>query len=437
MDASPGRKPAVGFIFVTLTLSIIGFGLLIPVLPKLIVQFQGGDISEGAHAYGWIISVYALMQFVGAPILGSLSDRFGRRPIILIATAGSAIDYMIMAWAPSYAWLFVARMIAGFTGGVLSTAYAYIADVTPPEKRAGAFGLMGAAFGIGFVIGPAAGGFLGGIDLQLPFWVAAGCSAINWCWGFFVLPESLKPENRRSFSWRRANPVGALLALQRFPAVLSLAGAYFFLMLAQNMMFSIWALYTDFRYHWSTTEVGVSLMISGVLSGLVQATLVKRIVPKIGDTRAVMIGMSISVISYISYGLAPTGNFIYAIMVFGAFAGISGPALQSYITKHVPANEQGSVQGVFGGLQSLGGIPAPFIATWSFGWAVSADPLVHLPWVFSIFDNVVNGILRFVPKHPGIAFFEAASVIAIALFLVVRTFRKHAHLPVVVTPTKE
>ena len=434
MVVSSGRKPAVGFIFVTLTLSIVGFGLLIPVLPKLIVQFQGGDIAEGSHAYGWIISVYALMQFIGAPILGSLSDRFGRRPIILIATAGSAIDYVIMAWAPSYAWLFVARMIAGFTGGVLSTANAYIADVTPPEKRAGAFGLLGAAFGIGFVIGPAAGGLLGSIDLHLPFWVAAGCSTVNWLWGFFVLPESLKPENRRSFSWSRANPVGALLALRRFPSVLSLAEAYFFLMFAQNMLFSIWALYTDFRYQWTPLQVGLSLMCTGVLSGLVQATLVKRLVPKIGEARAVMIGFSISICSFVSYGLAPSGGFIYATLVIGAFAGIAGPAMQSYVTKHVPANEQGAAQGVFGGLQSLAGIPAPFIATWSFGWAVSSDPTVHLPSSLSFLEGALNGVLGFVPRHPGIAFFEAAAIIAFALFLAVRTFRKDARETIAITP---
>ncbi|WP_438481668.1 TCR/Tet family MFS transporter [Oleiharenicola lentus] len=412
MTVSAGRKPAVGFIFVTLTLSIVGFGLLIPVLPKLIVGFSGGDIASGSHAYGWIISVYALMQFIGSPILGSLSDRFGRRPIILIATAGSAIDYMIMAWAPSYAWLFVARMIAGFTGGVLSTANAYIADVTPPEKRAGAFGLLGAAFGIGFVLGPAAGGYLGSIDLHLPFWVAAGCSALNWLYGFFVLPESLKPENRRAFSWSRANPIGALMALKRFPAVLSLAEAYFFLMLAQGMMFSMWALYTDYRYHWTPLQVGLSLMLAGVLSGMVQATLVKRIVPKIGETKAVVIGMSISIFAFTSYGLAPSGGFVYAIIVIAAFAGIAGPAMQSYITKHVPADEQGAVQGVFGGLQSLAGIPAPFIATWSFGWAISSARTVQVP---------------------GIAFFEAAACIALALILALRTFRKNAHETIAVT----
>ena len=412
MDTPAARKPAIGFILVTLTLAIVGFGLLIPVLPRLIVQFKGGDYTSGSHVYGWLISIFALMQFFGAPILGSLSDRFGRRRIILIATAGSAIDYVIMAWAPTLGWFFVARTIAGLTAGVMSTANAYIADVTPPEKRAGAFGLMGAAFGIGFIIGPALGGFLGNIDLRLPFWFAAGCSGLNWFYGFFLLPESLAPENRRNFDWKRANPIGAILALKRFPAVLGLAESYFILMLAQNMMFSTWALYTDHRYHWTTLDVGLSLMFVGVLSGAVQAVLVKRLVPRLGETRSVVIGLCISSAVFIGYGLSPWGWLIYVIMTLGAFAGISGPAMQSYITKHVPANEQGAVQGVYSGLASLAGIPGPFIATWSFGWAIAAGNPIQLP---------------------GIAFFEAAALILLALGLAVRSFRKDARHHVTVT----
>ena len=418
MDKQSPRKPAVGFIFVTLVLSIVGFGLLIPVLPKLVVQFQGGDIASGSHAYGWVISIYALMQFIGSPILGSLSDHYGRRRIILIATVGSAIDYVIMACAPSLSWLFVARTIAGFTAGVLATGNAYIADVTPPEKRAGAFGLVGAAFGLGFIIGPALGGFLGNIDLRLPFWFAAGCSTLNWLYGFFMLPESLAPENRRNFDWKRANPVGALLALKRFPAVLGLAECYFIMMLAQTMMFSTWALYMDHRYHWNPLGVGLSLMFVGVLSGLVQAVLVKRLVPKLGETRSAVIGLGISAAAYVCYGLAPYGWVIYVIMFFAAFAGISGPALQSYITKHVPPNEQGAVQGVYSGLASLATIPGPILATWSFGWSIAPGNSFHLP---------------------GLAFFEGALFTLIALVLAVRSFRRdaagHAAAPTTTAPT--
>ncbi len=402
---SSERKPAVVFIFVNLVLAIIGFGLLIPVLPKLIVQFQGGDLTDGSHAYGWVVSIYALMQFVGSPILGSLSDRFGRRKIILIATAGSAVDYVIMACAPSLTWLFVARTIAGFTAGVFATANAYIVDVTPPEKRAGAFGLLGAAFGIGFICGPVLGGFLGEINIRLPFWVAAGCSALNCLWGAFVLPESLKPENRRPFSWARANPIGALAALKRFPAVLGLVESFFLLMLAQNMMFSLWALYTGHRYDWTPRDVGLSLAFAGVTMGLVQGGLVKRIVPKLGETRAVTIGLTISALAYIGYGLAAQGWVMYAIMTVGCLAGITGPALQSYITKHIPANEQGAVQGVFGGLQSLAGIPGPFIATHIFGWSVMAG---RPAWM------------------SGLAFFATSFFILCAMILAQRAFRLHA-----------
>jgi DHA1 family tetracycline resistance protein-like MFS transporter len=413
MSNATARKPAVGFIFITLVLSIVGFGLLIPILPTLIKEFQGGDFTNGSYAFGWIVSVYALMQFICSPILGSLSDRFGRRRIILIATAGSAIDYVIMACAAmqllpggrahALLWFFISRVIAGSTAGILATANAYIADVTPPERRAQSFGLLGAAFGIGFIIGPALGGFLGKYGLYLPFWVAAGCSAANFIFGYFVLPESLKPENRRPFEWKRANPIGALYAMKRFPAVLGLVECYFILTLAQVMLQTTWALYTEERYGWDTLQVGLSLMFVGVATGFVQATFVKKIVPKLGDTRAVIVGFCISIVAFIGYGSAPYGWMIYAIICVGAFAGISGPALQSYVTKHVPANEQGAVQGVFAGLASLAGIPAPFIASHSFGWAIAPERSFHIP---------------------GIAFYEGAVLSAIALWLAMRSFRR-------------
>lgn len=409
MSNASERKPAVGFIFVTLVLSVVGFGLLIPVLPPLIVKFQKANESSGSYAFGWLASSYAIMQFFGSPLLGALSDRFGRRPVILIATAGSAIDYFIMANAPTLSWMFVARVISGLTAGIMATANAYIADVTPPEKRAQSFGLVGAAFGIGFVIGPSLGGLLGNYSLQLPFWFAAVCSSLNWLWGFFVLPESLKKENRRPFSWKRANPVGALYALKRFPAVLGLAESFFIISLAQVMLQTTWILYTQHRYHWTPLQSGLSLTFVGVASGLIQAMLVKKIVPALGETRSVIVGLCISIFSYLGYGLAPAGWMIYAIICVGAFAGIAQPALQAYVTKHVPADEQGSVQGVFASLLSLAGIPGPFIATHSFGWAILPE----------------HGF-----KHPGIAsgiaFFEGAFLVLIATFLVSRSFKKDA-----------
>ena len=413
MDQASPRPAGVGFIFVTLVLAVIGFGLLIPVLPKLIVQLNGGEIASGSHVYGWIICSYALMQFVFSPILGALSDRYGRRRIILIATAGSALDYFIMANAPTLAWFFVARIIAGATAGVLSTANAYIADITPPEKRAQSFGLLGAAFGIGFIIGPVAGGLLGQIDIRLPFFAAGVCSSINWLYGYFALPESLKPENRREFSWGRANPIGALYALKRLPSVLGLAECYFIMMLAQTMLQTTWALYTGHRYDWGPLAIGLSLMAVGVLTGLVQATLVKRLVPKWAETKSVLIGFIASIIALLCYGLATQGWMIYVIMIFGSCAGISGPALQSYITKHVPANEQGSVQGVYGGLASLAGIPGPLLGSWSFGWAVAADRPAWLA---------------------GTPFFLGAGITLLALWLAVRTFRQDALRPEIAPP---
>ena len=401
---SSPRQPAVGFIFVTMVLSVLGFGLLIPVLPALVKEFNGGDTASGSHMYGVLVGVFALLQFIGSPILGSLSDRFGRRKVILLSLAGSSIDYVIMALAPNLAWLFVARCISGFTAGVLATANAYVADVTPPEKRAQSFGLLGAAFGLGFIIGPLLGGFLGSYSLRLPFWFAAGCAALNWLYGFFVLPESLKPENRRPFSWARANPIGALKALKRLPAVRGLAESYFLVMLAQSMLFSIWVLYTGHRYGWDTRQVGLSLCAVGVLSAVVQATLVKKAVTALGDSRAMLLGFSLSITAQLGYGLAPLGWMIYVIMCIGSLAGITGPALQSYITKHVPPNEQGSVQGVFSGLMSLAGIPGPLIATWAFGWAVTAG---RPEWL------------------AGLPFFLSATLVVCALVLAVRSFQRH------------
>ena len=428
MSNALARKPAVGFIFFTLVVSIVGFGLLIPVMPDLIKEFQHGDFAAGADTLKWLVGIYAFMQFICSPILGSLSDRFGRRRIILIATAGSAVDYIIMASATELKWFFVARVIAGSTAGILATANAYIADVTPPEKRAASFGLMGAAFGIGFIVGPVVGGLLGQYNPPLPFWFAAGCSTVNFVWGYFVLPESLKPENRRAFDWKRANPVGALLAMRRFPAVLGLVECFFILTLAQVMLQTTWALYTEKRYGWNPLHIGLSLMFVGVATGLVQATLVKKIVPRLGDTKSVVVGICISVLAFIGYGLAPYGWVIYAVICFGCFAGIAGPAVQAYTTKHVLANEQGAVQGVFAGLQSLAGIPGPLIALSSFGWAIGSSNAVHLPWVFAGLDRPLTRLLTWLAplRVPGIAFFEAAALSALALVLAIRSFRRDA-----------
>ncbi len=405
MTATTPRQPATKFIFVTLVIAMMGVGLLIPVLPGLITQFKGGDVAEGSHVFGWMVGIFALMQFIGSPFLGALSDRFGRRRVILIALAGSAIDYVIMALAPTLAWMFVARIISGLTAGVLATTNAYIADVTPPGKRAQAFGLIGAAFGLGFILGPAIGGTLGQFGLRVPFWVAAGLAAVNWLYGLFILPESLAPENRREFSWKRANPVGSLLALRRFPVVLGLTETYFILSTAQMMLQSVWVLYMGYRYDWNTRQVGLSLALVGVTSILVQAGLVKHIIARLGETRGVVTGLGISIAAQLGYGFATQGWMIYALIVVGSFAGIGGPALQSYITRHIPANEQGAVQGALSGLTSVAGIIGPPFAAWSFSWAIAPGNRFHVP---------------------GLPFFESAVLIALALFLAIRSFRRDA-----------
>lgn len=404
MTASPARRPALGFIFVTLLLAMLGGGLVIPVLPGLVTEFQGGDVADGAQGYGWIAGVFALMQFLGSPLIGALSDRYGRRRVLLISLAGSSIDYVIMALAPSLGWLFVARMIAGLTSAVLATVNAYVADVTPPEKRAQAFGLLGAAFGLGFVIGPVVGGVLGQIDLRLPFWAAAGCAALNGIYGAWVLPESLPPEKRRAFDWRRANPLGALLALRRFPVVFGLAGTHFIFWVAQTLLHATWVIYTGYRYGWTPGQVGASFALVGLCSALVQAVLVRRVLPLLGETRAIVVGFSITIAAYGAYGVATEGWIVYVIIVGASFAGIAGPALQAHISRHSPADEQGAVQGAFAGLTSVASVVGLPLGAWSFGWAV--EPGGHVPL--------------------GIAFFEGAALMALALALAVRSFRRDA-----------
>lgn len=405
MSPSTTRPPAVGFIVVTVVLAVMGGGLVIPVLPGLVKHFEGGDFAQASHSYGWVILIFAVTQFVAAPILGALSDRFGRRRVILITTAGAGVDYLLMALAPTLAWIFIARMVAGFTAGIIATSNAYLVDVTPPEHRARSFGLLGAAFGIGFVIGPVLGGLLGGIDLRLPFWAASALAAGNFAYGWFVLPESLPRDRRRAFAWKRANPVGALLNLRHRPVVLGLAATHLMFWIAQAMLHSNWVLYTDYRYQWGPLQVGLSLCLVGSCSALVQATLVKRILERIGEERGVLAGYAIIMLAHIGYGLATRSSMIYPIIAFASLGAIAGPALQSYLSRQVPASEQGAVQGAFMALTSVGAIIGQPIAAWSFGWAVAPDNPVHLP---------------------GVAFFEAAVLMAAAVATAHHTFRRNS-----------
>jgi DHA1 family tetracycline resistance protein-like MFS transporter len=396
-------QPAIAFVLITLFLDILGIGLIIPILPQLIIKFSAGDVSSASRSYGILIAIYATMQFLFAPLFGSLSDRFGRRPIILCSLFGSGLDYLVLATAPNLTWFFIARAISGVTGASITSASAYIADVSPPEKRAQSFGLIGAAFGLGFIAGPALGGLLGNIGLRLPFFVAAGLTLLNWLYGLFILPESLKPDHRRPFSWARANPLGSLLALRNYPVVLGLTGTFFLLNLVQTFIQSTWVLYTGYRYHWTVAQTGVSLAIIGLMAAIVQGGLVRVVVPKLGERRAIIVGLTIGTFSQIGYGLATQGWMIYAILVFGCMGGIAGPAAQALISKNVAVNEQGSVQGSLASLGSLAGIIGPPTATGLFGYFISPKAPVHLP---------------------GVAFFVGSMMIFCSMLLAVRTFRK-------------
>jgi len=402
------RKPALGFIFITLFLDILGIGLIVPILPRLITHLQGNNVEAAAHTVGALGALYALMQFLCAPILGSLSDRYGRRPVILGSLFGSGLDYLLLAFAPSLSWFFFGRIVAGITGANIAAASSYIADISPPEKRAANFGIIGAAFGLGFIAGPALGGLLGANDLRLPFLVAAGLTLANWVYGLIVLPESLAPENRRAFSWVRANPVGSLLALRRWPVVVGLASSLFLMNLAQFGLQNVWVLYTGYRYHWTSSQVGASLAIVGLMAAIVQGGLARRIIPALGERRAIVIGLTIGSINMIGYGLATAGWMILTIVAIGSLGSFGGPALQGLISRNVPPNEQGSVQGALASLGSVAGFIAPLIATSLFGFFISDRAPVKLP---------------------GAPFFLSAGLLITAMLLAVRSFRSTSAKP--------
>lgn len=372
-------RPALVFIFITLFLDVFGIGVIVPVLPKLVEQLQGGNISAAASAVGWLGALYALMQFIFSPVLGSLSDRFGRRPVILFSLFGSGLDYLLLAWAPTLGWLYLARIISGVTAANYSAASAYIVDVTPPEKRAAGFGMIGAAFGLGFIAGPVAGGLLGEHGLRVPFLVAAGVTLLNWLYGCFVLPESLAPENRRPFRWSSAHPIKALTALRRWPLVFRLTGCHFLSMMASHIYQCLWVLYAGYRYGWNSKQVGLSLALVGVMAAIVQGGLAGRILKVIGERRGVYVGLLAMAAAMVLYGAAPDGWMLYPIILIGSLAGIASPASQSIITQAVPADEQGAVQGALNSITSVSGIVAPILWTVIFSWSIAPERSQSLP----------------------------------------------------------
>ena len=373
------RRAAVTFVFITVMIDMLAFGLIIPVLPHLIKSMAGGDIKLAAHWVGWFGTAFGIMQFVFSPVQGALSDRFGRRPVILLSNLGLGLDFLLMSLVNTLPLLFVGRIISGITAASFTTANAYIADVTPPSKRAGAFGLMGAAFGIGFVAGPALGSLLSLVNPRAPFAAAAALSLLNFCYGFFVLPESLPPEKRSAFDWAHASPIGPLLLLSRYPQVFGLAAVVFLFSLAQYVYNSVFVLYVDSHYGWGQHYVGYILAVVGVSSAFVQAWLAKRAVRALGERSTLLLGCVGGVVAFGIYGFATTGWVFLLGLPIGALWGLASPVTQSIMTRQVDPHEQGRLQGSVSSLASTAGIFGPALFTTIFATFIGANAPLHLP----------------------------------------------------------
>ncbi|QNI34027.1 TCR/Tet family MFS transporter [Alloacidobacterium dinghuense] len=359
--ASGPRRAAVLFILVTVTLDMLAMGMIAPVLPRLVTQFLHGNQTRAAEMYGIFATVWALMQFIFSPLLGSLSDRFGRRPIVLLSNFGLGLDYLVMALAPTLSWLFIGRVISGITSASVPTAMAYIADVTPPAKRSQAFGLISAAFGVGFVLGPALGGILGNISTRLPFYVAGSMSLLNALYGLFILPESLSRERRGRFSWASANPMGSLVLLRPHIELFGLASVIFLGYLAHQVLTSTYVLYADYRYHWSDRTVGLSLAVVGICSAIAGAVLVKPAVKLLGDRNALLLGLVFATAGFAMFGLSQTGLLFWFGIPVMCLWGLSGPTAQSLMTLYVLPDQQGRLQGAVSSIRGLAGLIGPAI----------------------------------------------------------------------------
>ena len=376
---SSGRQAALAFIFVTVVIDMLAFGMIIPVLPVLVQNFMGGDAARAAQMYGVFGTAWALMQFIFSPVQGSLSDHFGRRAVILISCTGLGLDFILMALAPNLWWLLVGRAISGITAASFSTAGAYISDVTPPEKRAASFGLLGAAFGVGFVLGPALGGLLGSISPRLPFWASAVLALANVCWGLFVLPESLPKEKRVPFAWKNANALGALRLLRSHPMLSGLAVSYFLINLAHTVLPSMTVLYMHYRYGWDTRAVGILLAGVGISSLIVQGLLVKPMVRWLKERRAMAVGLIFGAIGFAIYGLAINGTLFWIGVPVMALWGIATPSLQTLMTSLVDGTEQGRLQGALASLVGLASLIGPLTFTQIFAVFISTRSSWGLP----------------------------------------------------------
>lgn len=378
---APGGASKATFIFIVVTvlLDFLAFGIIAPVLPNLIMQFEGGNMGRASEITGYFAFAWNLMQFLFLPVLGAWSDRFGRRPVILISCLGLGLDYIFMALAPSLQWLFVGRIISGITASNVSTAFAYITDVSPPDQRAKRFGLLGAAFGVGFVVGPAAGGLLGLYSLRAPFWAAATLSLANFFYGLFVLPESLPKEKRAKSAWHMANPLGSLALLRSHPELAGLSLVVTLYYLAHQALQNVWVLYTEYRYGWDTKSVGISLAVVGVCAAIVSGGLVGPYVKKFGERLSLVSGLFYGVLGFVGFAVAWTGWGALAAIPFIGLWGVAGPAMQSLMSQRVDASSQGKLQGAINSVRALTGMVGPLLFTQVFAVAISPKSKMHLP----------------------------------------------------------
>jgi DHA1 family tetracycline resistance protein-like MFS transporter len=366
-------------VVVTVVLDMLALGMIVPVLPQLVVGFEGGDTASAARVYGLFGTVWALMQFLFSPVLGALSDRYGRRPVILLSNLGLGLDYLLMAWAPTLGWLLVGRVVSGITAATFATASAYIADVTPPERRAGAFGMLGAAFGVGFVLGPAVGGLLGHLGPRVPFWVAGALSLVNVSYGLFVLPESLPPDRRAAFTWQRANPLGSLRLLRSHPELLGLGAANFLGYVAHEVLPSTFVLYTGYRYGWDARAVGLVMAAMGVSGMIVSGALVQPVVLRFGERRTLLAALACGVAGFATYGVAASGRWVFAGVPLQALWGMWGPSAQGIMTRRVDPTAQGRLQGANASLRGIAGLFGPALFTQIFATFIGPRAAWHLP----------------------------------------------------------
>ncbi|MDY3344153.1 TCR/Tet family MFS transporter [Riemerella anatipestifer] len=400
----PHKSAAISFIFITLLIDITGWGIIIPVVPKLIEELISGDISLASKYGGWLSFAYAVMQFIFAPVLGNLSDQFGRRPVILFSLLGFSANFFLQAWAPSILWLFVGRLLSGITGASITTASAYIADISTEQDRSKNFGIIGAAFGLGFIIGPVLGGILGQFGARIPFLAAGILCLINFIYGFFILPESLSKEHRRKFNWKRANPIGSLLQLRKHPELYSLILAWFLVYIASHAVQTNWAYFGIYRFSWNETIVGISLGVMGGLTALVQGVILRKINPKIGNERSIFYGIGMYSIGMLLFSFAGSSWMMFAILGIYCLGGIAGPSLQSVISTKVSASEQGDLQGALTSIISLTSIIGP-------------------PLMTNIFYYFTHNDAPF--KFAGAPFFVGFILMSVSTYIVYRGFYKN------------